>query len=281
MPVGPGDRGLSPPTRLIRDFCLGTLPARMDCTLNLIDVRDVAEGLVRTMERGRPGRRYLLGGENLTLLGLLGILSELTGVAGAAAGGVPYALGLAVAYAQRGLGRPRHRPAPQGDRHRRPPDPPDDALRRVAEPGRARPDPPARSASPWPTPSTWLREPARSRPEPGGSDRIATETGTRFHTTRRTLPGLRHGKPIAPAGLTYIDLRDRGFGPDRMAPDPPRPCPRSGGEGIATDAVSAYQTPLHVFGHDKCTWASQGRSSGVSAIRDDSAGLFHDPGPII
>ena len=55
MPVGPGDRGLSPPTRLIRDFCRGRLPARMDCTLNLIDVRDVAEGLVRTMERGEPG----------------------------------------------------------------------------------------------------------------------------------------------------------------------------------------------------------------------------------
>ena len=67
MPVGPGDRGLSPPTRLIRDFCRGKLPARMDCTLNLIDVRDVAEGLIRTMERGQPGRRYLLGGENLTL----------------------------------------------------------------------------------------------------------------------------------------------------------------------------------------------------------------------
>src|SRR3954451_12665718 len=60
MPVGPGDRGLSPPTRLIRDFCRGRLPARMDCTLNLIDVRDAAEGLARTLERGRPGRRYLL-----------------------------------------------------------------------------------------------------------------------------------------------------------------------------------------------------------------------------
>ena len=44
MPVGPGDRGLSPPTRLIRDFCAGKLPALMDCTLNLIDVRDVATG---------------------------------------------------------------------------------------------------------------------------------------------------------------------------------------------------------------------------------------------
>jgi dihydroflavonol-4-reductase len=96
MPVGPGDRGLSPPTRLIRDFCRGELPARMDCTLNVVDVRDVAEGLIRTMERGRPGRRYLLGGENLTLLGLLGHLSDLTGVP-VPRWRVPYALGLAVA----------------------------------------------------------------------------------------------------------------------------------------------------------------------------------------
>jgi dihydroflavonol-4-reductase len=110
MPVGPGDRGLSPPTRLIRDFCQGKLPARMDCTLNLIDVRDVAEGLIRTMDRGQPGRRYLLGGENLTLLALLGTLSELTGVA-PPRWRVPYALGLAVAafselWADHVTGRP-------------------------------------------------------------------------------------------------------------------------------------------------------------------------------
>ena len=44
----------------------------MDCTLNLIDVRDVARGLSLVSRiRGRPGRRYLLGNENLTLLGLL------------------------------------------------------------------------------------------------------------------------------------------------------------------------------------------------------------------
>jgi dihydroflavonol-4-reductase len=98
MPVGPGDRGVSPPTRLIRDFCNGGLPARMDCTLNLIDVRDVAEGIIRSMDRGRPGRRYLLGGENLTLLALLGYLSELVGRP-VPRWNVYYPLGLAVAYA--------------------------------------------------------------------------------------------------------------------------------------------------------------------------------------
>lgn len=98
MPVGPGDRGLSPPTRLIRDFARGDLPAIMDCTLNLIDVRDVAEGLTRVMERGRPGARHLLGGENLTLAALLGVLSEQTGVP-LPRWRVPYPIGLAVAYA--------------------------------------------------------------------------------------------------------------------------------------------------------------------------------------
>jgi dihydroflavonol-4-reductase len=69
----------------------------MDCTLNLIDVRDAAEGLVRTMERGETGRRYLLGGENLTLVGILGNLSELTGVP-VPRWNVPYPVGLAVAW---------------------------------------------------------------------------------------------------------------------------------------------------------------------------------------
>ncbi|AMV38824.1 NAD-dependent epimerase/dehydratase family protein [Planctomyces sp. SH-PL62] len=97
MPVGPGDRGCSPPTRLIRDFCNGSLPAVMDCTLNLIDVRDVAIGLARVLEVGRPGRRYLLGGANLALVELLDILSELTG-SPVPRWRVPYAIGLGFAH---------------------------------------------------------------------------------------------------------------------------------------------------------------------------------------
>jgi dihydroflavonol-4-reductase len=97
MPVGPGDRGLSPPTRLIVDFCRGGLPATMDCTLNLIDVRDVALGLSRVMDRGVPGRRYLLGHANLTLTALLTLLGELTGVP-VPRWRVPYPVGLAAAW---------------------------------------------------------------------------------------------------------------------------------------------------------------------------------------
>ncbi|HWE39127.1 MAG TPA: NAD-dependent epimerase/dehydratase family protein [Isosphaeraceae bacterium] len=97
MPVGPGDRGLSPPTRLILDAARGHLPARMDCTLNLIDVRDVAAGIHLALERGRPGRRYLLAGANLTLLELLRRIADLTG-APVPRWRVPYAVGLGIAF---------------------------------------------------------------------------------------------------------------------------------------------------------------------------------------
>lgn len=97
MPVGPGDRGLSPPTRLIRDFALGKLPAIMDCTLNLIDVRDIALGMARAIERAAPGRRYLLGGANITLRELLQKVATFTG-SKVPRLSVPYHVGLAFAH---------------------------------------------------------------------------------------------------------------------------------------------------------------------------------------
>jgi dihydroflavonol-4-reductase len=97
IPVGPGDRGRSPPTQMILDFCRGGRNEYLDGELNLIDVRDVAEGMVRAMERGRTGRRYLLGAENLTIRELFRLLAELTGLAEPARR-VPFPAALAAAY---------------------------------------------------------------------------------------------------------------------------------------------------------------------------------------
>ncbi len=80
LPVGPGDRGLSPPGRMMLDFCMGKRREYLDAELNLIDVRDVALGMVRAMERGKPGRRYLLGHENLSIREVFRILASLTGL---------------------------------------------------------------------------------------------------------------------------------------------------------------------------------------------------------
>jgi dihydroflavonol-4-reductase len=97
LPVGPSDHGRSPPTQMILDFCLGKRREYIDASLNMIDVRDVAEGMVLALQRGRPGRRYLLGNENLSLRELFAILSRFTGQP-VPSRRIPYPVALAAAY---------------------------------------------------------------------------------------------------------------------------------------------------------------------------------------
>jgi dihydroflavonol-4-reductase len=97
LPVGPGDCGRSPPTQMMLDFCRGKRREYLDADLNLIDVRDVAEGMILAMERGRPGRRYLLGHENLSIREVFARLAALTGLPEPDRR-VPYAVALAAAY---------------------------------------------------------------------------------------------------------------------------------------------------------------------------------------
>jgi dihydroflavonol-4-reductase len=98
LPIGPGDWGRSPPTQMMLDFCLGKRSAYLDGDLNLMDVRDIATGTIATMERGRTGVRYLLGGENWSIQSVFGYLAKLTGLP-APRWKVPYPLALAAAYA--------------------------------------------------------------------------------------------------------------------------------------------------------------------------------------
>jgi dihydroflavonol-4-reductase len=97
LPVGPGDRGRSPPTKMMLDFCRGQRREYLDAELNLIDVRDVADGMVRAMARGRPGRRYLLGHENLSIREVFARLARLTGLP-EPRWRVPYFVALTAAY---------------------------------------------------------------------------------------------------------------------------------------------------------------------------------------
>ncbi len=97
LPVGPGDRLQTPPTRLAVTFCQGRLPAYLDCRMNLVDARDVATGMVRVMRRGRTGIRYLLGGHNLRLGDWLRLMGREVGRP-APRWHVPYPFALAVAW---------------------------------------------------------------------------------------------------------------------------------------------------------------------------------------
>ena len=78
-PVGPWDRKPTPTGQIIVDFMLGRLPAFVDTGLNIVHVRDVAEGHLLAADKGRVGERYILGHENLTLARILEQLARLTG----------------------------------------------------------------------------------------------------------------------------------------------------------------------------------------------------------
>ncbi|WP_018262124.1 NAD-dependent epimerase/dehydratase family protein [Methylobacterium sp. WSM2598] len=79
VPIGPDDRNMTPPAAMLSLFLNGHAPVFLDCTLNLVDVRDAAEGLRLAGARGRPGQRYVLGGENVRLRQLLARLEHLSG----------------------------------------------------------------------------------------------------------------------------------------------------------------------------------------------------------
>jgi dihydroflavonol-4-reductase len=82
---------------MILDFCLGKRREYLDAELNLIDVRDVAEAMIHALARGRPGRRYLLGHENLSIREVFSRLARLTGLP-EPRWRVPYLVALAAAY---------------------------------------------------------------------------------------------------------------------------------------------------------------------------------------
>jgi dihydroflavonol-4-reductase len=78
-PVGEQDIKPTPTGKIVLDFLKGDMPAFIDTGLNLVDVRDIAKGHLLAAERGRPGERYILGCENLTLADILRRLAGLAG----------------------------------------------------------------------------------------------------------------------------------------------------------------------------------------------------------
>ena len=108
-PVGPGDHRLTPPSRMIRDLAAGKTPAVLDCLLNLVDVRALAEGVIAARDKGRSGERYLLTGEDLTMAELAAKVAALAGVA-APRFQVPHWLALAAARVEAGVSAMTKRP---------------------------------------------------------------------------------------------------------------------------------------------------------------------------
>jgi len=96
-PIGPGDSKPTPTGRIIVDFLNQRFPAYVDTGLNLVDVAEVARTHVVALERGTPGERYILGGENLTLKQILDRMSAITGLPSPTMK-VPHAVAMAFAF---------------------------------------------------------------------------------------------------------------------------------------------------------------------------------------
>jgi dihydroflavonol-4-reductase len=78
MPIGPDDHNLTPPTTMLKHFLGKRLQLYLDFIVNLVDVRDAAEGLVLAMERGATGHRYILGGQSIALKCVLQLMAEIS-----------------------------------------------------------------------------------------------------------------------------------------------------------------------------------------------------------
>src|SRR5512147_1723353 len=78
-PVGPNDIKPTPTGRILIEAASGRMPAFVDTGLNVVHVDDVADGHLLALDKGRPGERYILGSENLTLAEILRRIAFMTG----------------------------------------------------------------------------------------------------------------------------------------------------------------------------------------------------------
>lgn len=79
-PIGPGDVKPTPTGRIVLEYLRRRLVGYVEGRLNFVPVEDVATGHAAAMEKGQPGEKYILGGNNLAMSDAFRILNEVTGL---------------------------------------------------------------------------------------------------------------------------------------------------------------------------------------------------------
>jgi dihydroflavonol-4-reductase len=77
--LGPLDYRPTPATQIVVRYLKYHIPIYVDAGANLVHVDDVARGHLLAEAHGRLGERYILSGENLTILELFSMLAQLVG----------------------------------------------------------------------------------------------------------------------------------------------------------------------------------------------------------
>jgi dihydroflavonol-4-reductase len=78
--LGPRFWKVSESVHQVAQFLNQGAPLYFDGGFGVVDVEDVARGELLAMEKGRPGERYIVSGENVTVKGLFDLMAELTGL---------------------------------------------------------------------------------------------------------------------------------------------------------------------------------------------------------
>ncbi|WP_295626671.1 hopanoid-associated sugar epimerase [uncultured Nitrosomonas sp.] len=78
-PIGPGDIRPTPTGRIILDTLMDRMPAYVNTGLNIAHVDDIAYGHLLAYQHGKIGERYILGGDDMTLLQILKTIDSITG----------------------------------------------------------------------------------------------------------------------------------------------------------------------------------------------------------
>lgn len=96
-PIGPYDVKPTPTGDIVLKFLRRQMPVYVHTGLNLVDVRDVAQGHILAAEKGRIGERYILGNKNVTLKEILDILEKITNLP-APKHSIPHFIPMLVSY---------------------------------------------------------------------------------------------------------------------------------------------------------------------------------------
>lgn len=76
---GPGDYAYGSFSTFIAEYAKGTMKGGVAGSFNVVDVRDLAAGVVACCERGGPGEGYIMANERVAMEEMFGLLSARTG----------------------------------------------------------------------------------------------------------------------------------------------------------------------------------------------------------
>ncbi len=74
--IGPGDRGRNHLVQLCQMFLSNHLPLSVRGGYDMVDVRDVADGIIKALEKGKSGESYILSGSSVSIREMLGYMAS-------------------------------------------------------------------------------------------------------------------------------------------------------------------------------------------------------------